>query len=113
MNQQKKNLWIQNVLNSGKSVTDSDVNPFLFSKIMNKVQRKDFLHQPVRASLSWSMLATVLLLILINVTYFSFQNTDTTVTNSQTASITEEVYDELAAEYLDQEDNDYAILTNY
>lgn len=113
MNQQKKNHWIQSVLNSSKMVKDSEVNPFLFSKIMNKIQYQDFLHQPVRASLSWSMLATILLLIFMNMAYFTFQNSDTEVTATQTVSISEEVYEELVAEYLDQEDNDYAILINY
>lgn len=110
MNQQKKNHWIENVLNSGKTVQDSDVNPFIFSKIMNKVQPVDFLHQPVQTSISWGMLATFLLLIFMNLAYFSFQNTETT---TETVSISEDVYDELATEYLDLEDNDYAILTNY
>ena len=109
MNKQKKNHWINQVLESGKSIKDTEVNPFLFSKIINRLEKKDFLHQPVSPWVSLGMLATVLLLILLNIGLFFNSYTQET-TPSSMAIAPEEVYEELVNEYLEDNETDYAIL---
>ena len=69
MNTQNKETWTNEVLNSGKKLQNVEASPFLFSKIMNRIEELDFLHQPVRASLRWGMLATLIVLVFANIFY--------------------------------------------
>ena len=62
----KKEEWINSILESASGIEDAEPSPFLFGKIMNKLEQQEpATANPVRYRLAFS--AAVLLLLLINI----------------------------------------------
>jgi uncharacterized membrane protein YvbJ len=63
-----KEKWIQQVENSIEGIEQAAVNPYLYSKIMNRIQQKALVY--VKPKLVWISLASFAILVVLNVLVF-------------------------------------------
>jgi uncharacterized membrane protein YvbJ len=68
-----KEKWIQDIENSIGGIEQAAVNPYLYSKIMNRLQQKAVAY--VRPKLVWISLASFAALVVINILVFGLSRT--------------------------------------
>ena len=62
-----KEKWIEDRLSSLDGLKKAEANPYLYSKVMNRMEKKDAKELRLNPSIVWSMAACVLVVLSINV----------------------------------------------
>ena len=73
--------WIQDVENSLNGIQQADVNPYLYSKIINRINAKVEVVMPVKWA--WISVASLFAMIIINVSLLKFVYSNPKSNNSE------------------------------
>ncbi|WMJ72634.1 hypothetical protein RCC89_05580 [Cytophagaceae bacterium ABcell3] len=77
--EKEKEQWVNQVMGSLDTAEKADPQPFLFRKIVNKIEEKRALERPVSRRSIWQLTTAMSLLIFLNIlgtTAFQGEQTD-------------------------------------
>lgn len=80
-----KEKWINEVMNSLDDVKSAEVNPFLFNRILNKVNQAA--NETVSMKLVWLAAASFALLIFLNIRLIKSEKAEQTSESNQTETL--------------------------
>jgi hypothetical protein len=84
MDMNKEN-WIEEVMNSLDGVKSAEANPFLYSRIVNKIHSAKVDYAPLK--LVWLAAASFALLLLLNFTIIKSSNSKSKITSTEVQTL--------------------------